>query len=114
MTSCPTQATWAFSSSSLTSRFSKPFFRFSHAVSLAAREAPYRRWLPAGRTDYLPCRPLTEGTEPIPLAISESKREDLPPEHGLQQGKDYQSGKLLAPSNTRYEFINLARPRTQP
>ena len=49
---------------------------------------------PAGRTDYLLCRPLTEGTEPIPLAIIEAKREDLPPEHGLQQGKGYRTGKL--------------------
>lgn len=34
---------------------------------------------PAGRADYLLCRPLTEGTVPIPLAIIEAKREDLPP-----------------------------------
>ena len=50
---------------------------------------------PAGRTDYLLCRPLTEGTEPIPLAIIEAKREDLPPEHGLQQGKGYRIGKPM-------------------
>ena len=49
---------------------------------------------PAGRTDYLLCRPLAEGTEPIPLAILEAKREGMPPEHGLQQGKGYRIGKL--------------------
>src|SRR2546426_7141842 len=53
---------------------------------------PRRR--PSGRTDYLLCRPFNEGSEPIPLAIIEAKREVLPPEHGLQQGKDYRVGEL--------------------
>ncbi len=53
---------------------------------------PRRR--PAGRTDYILRRPLADGTEPIPLAIIEAKREGLPPEHGLQQGKDYRIGEL--------------------
>ena len=53
---------------------------------------PCRR--PAGRTDYILRRPITDGTEPIPLAIIEAKREGLPPEHGLQQGKDYRVGEL--------------------
>jgi len=52
----------------------------------------YRR--PAGRADYLLFRVLSEGSEPIPLAIIEAKHEGLPPEHGLQQGKRYQRGKL--------------------
>jgi type I restriction enzyme, R subunit len=43
---------------------------------------------PKGRTDYVLRRPLTLDGEPIPLAILEAKREGLPPEHGLQQGKD--------------------------
>ncbi len=47
-----------------------------------------------GRTDYVLRRPLEPGTEPIPLAIIEAKREGLPPEHGLQQGKGYRIGKL--------------------
>lgn len=47
-----------------------------------------------GRTDYVLRRPLEPGTEPIPLAIIEAKREGLPPEHGLQQGKSYRVGKL--------------------
>jgi type I restriction enzyme R subunit len=49
---------------------------------------------PAGRTDYLLCRPLAVGTERIPLAIVEAKREGLPAEHGLQQGQGYRIGKL--------------------
>ena len=49
---------------------------------------------PTGRTDYLLCRPLAEGTERIPLAILEAKHEGKPPEHGLQQGKGYRIGKL--------------------
>lgn len=53
---------------------------------------PRRR--PAGRTDYILRRPLMENSEPIPLAILEAKREGLPPEHGLQQGKDYRVGEL--------------------
>ncbi len=53
---------------------------------------PVRR--PAGRTDYLLRRPLVEKGEPIPLAIMEAKREGLPPEHGLHQGKDYRVGEL--------------------
>ena len=53
---------------------------------------PVRRL--AGRTDYLLRRPFAEGGEPIPLAIIEAKHEGLPPEHGLQQGKDYRVGEL--------------------
>lgn len=49
---------------------------------------------PAGRTDYVLRRPLTPGTEPVPLAILEAKHEGLPPEHGLQQGKGYRIGQL--------------------
>ncbi|HEX9048080.1 MAG TPA: DEAD/DEAH box helicase family protein, partial [Verrucomicrobiae bacterium] len=48
----------------------------------------------AGRTDYLLRRPMADGAEPTPLAIIEAKREGLPPEHGLQQGKDYRVGEL--------------------
>ena len=48
----------------------------------------------SGRADYLLCRPLTEGAEPTPLAILEAKREGLPAEHGLQQGKGYRVGHL--------------------
>jgi len=47
-----------------------------------------------GRTDYVLRRPLSPGTEPIPLAIIEAKREDLPPEHGLQQAKGYRYAHL--------------------
>ena len=36
------------------------------------------------------------GTEPVPLAIIEAKREEKPPEHGLQQGKGYRVGQLHA------------------
>lgn len=53
---------------------------------------PRRR--PSGRTDYILRRPLADDTEPIPLAIIEAKREGLPPQHGLQQGKDYRVGEL--------------------
>src|SRR6266516_8072493 len=42
---------------------------------------------PKGRTDYVLRRRLTTDGEPIPLAILEAKREGLPAEHGLQQGK---------------------------
>ena len=48
----------------------------------------------SGRADYLLCRPLTAGAEPTPLAILEAKREGLPAEHGLQQGKGYRVGHL--------------------
>src|SRR6266545_3419035 len=49
---------------------------------------------PKGRTDYVLRRSLTTESEPIALAILEAKREGLPPEHGLQQGKSYRVGKL--------------------
>ena len=49
---------------------------------------------PKGRTDYVLRHPLRPGTEPIPLAILEAKREDVPPGHGLQQGKGYRVGHL--------------------
>jgi type I restriction enzyme R subunit len=49
---------------------------------------------PKGRTDYVLRRPLRAGGEPMPLAILEAKREDLPPEHGLQQGRGYRIGHL--------------------
>jgi type I restriction enzyme R subunit len=48
-----------------------------------------------GRTDYVLRRPLEPGTEPIPLAIIEARREDLPPQHGLQQGKNCPVGQSL-------------------
>jgi len=53
---------------------------------------PHRRT--TGRTDYIMRRPLVEGGESIALAILEAKRERRPPEHGLQQGKDYRVGEL--------------------
>src|SRR4051812_17767246 len=53
---------------------------------------PVRRL--AGRTDYILRRPLADGGEPTPLAIIEAKREGLPPQHGLQQGKGYCVGEL--------------------
>jgi len=46
---------------------------------------PRRR--PAGRTDYILRRPLTDGTEPIPLAIIEAKREGLPPRTRFAAGQ---------------------------
>ena len=49
---------------------------------------------PSGRADYVLCVPLEPAAEPIPMAIIETKRENLPPEHGLQQGKGYRIGKL--------------------
>lgn len=49
---------------------------------------------PKGRTDYVLRRPLMPGTEPIPLAILEAKREGLPAEHGFQQGLSYRIGHL--------------------
>src|SRR6266852_3638059 len=49
---------------------------------------------PSGRADYVLRRPLAPETEPIPLAIIEAKRDDKPPEHGLQQGKGYRIGDL--------------------
>lgn len=49
---------------------------------------------PCGRTDYLLFGALMPGTEPVPLAILEAKREGLPAEHGLQQGKGYRVGQL--------------------
>lgn len=49
---------------------------------------------PSGRADYVLFAPLQDGAEPIPMAIIETKRENLPPEHGLQQGKGYRIGKL--------------------
>jgi type I restriction enzyme R subunit len=49
---------------------------------------------PKGRTDYVLRRPLEPASEPMPLGIIEAKREDLPPEHGLQQGRSYRVGQL--------------------
>jgi type I restriction enzyme, R subunit len=49
---------------------------------------------PKGRTDYVLRQPLEPNTEPVPLAIIEAKREDLPPEHGLQRGRSYRIGHL--------------------
>lgn len=49
---------------------------------------------PKGRADYVLRRPLESGAEPLPIAIIEAKREDKPPEHGLQQGKRYRLGHL--------------------
>lgn len=53
---------------------------------------PRRR--PKGRTDYVLRRPITLGTEPVPLGVLEAKHEGMPPEHGLQQAKGYCVGQL--------------------
>jgi type I restriction enzyme, R subunit len=84
----------------------------------------YRR--PAGRTDYLLCRPLAEGGETTPLAILEAKHEGLPAEHGLQQGRRYRLGKLhhvpFVFSSNGHQFVEFdeisgvtleARPLTE-
>ncbi len=65
-------------------------------VTAAAVDIVYGRGQrrPAGRADYVLLAPLQPGAEPIPMAIIETKRESLPPEHGLQQGKGYRIGKL--------------------
>lgn len=44
--------------------------------------------------DYVLYWDCTGGTEPRPLAIVEAKREGLPPDYGLEQGKNYRKGKL--------------------
>src|SRR5438552_4434866 len=84
----------------------------------------YRR--PAGRADYLLCRPLAEGGETIPLAILEAKHEGLPAEHGLQEGRRYRLGKLhhvpFVFSSNGHQFVEFdeilgvtseARPLTE-
>lgn len=65
----------------------------ARAVDLDPVTREARRRL-QGRTDYVLRRPLSPGSEPLPLAILEAKREGLPAEHGLQQGQDYRTGHL--------------------
>src|ERR1051326_7996881 len=78
---------------------------------------PRRR--PTGRTDYVLRRPITAGTEPIPLGILEAKHEGPPPEHGLQQAKGYCVGKVhhmpffFSSNMTRTAAKLLSRSRYQ-
>lgn len=44
--------------------------------------------------DYVLYWDCSGGTTPRPLAIVEAKREGLPPDYGLEQGKNYRKGKL--------------------
>src|SRR5947209_5401061 len=42
-----------------------------------------------GRTDYTLRLKITEGTQPVAVALIEAKKESLPPQHGLEQAKRY-------------------------
>ncbi len=44
--------------------------------------------------DYVLYWDCAGGTDPKPIAILEAKREGLPPDYGLEQGKNYRKGKL--------------------
>ena len=72
---------------------------------------------PKGRSDYVLRRPLEDGTEPMPPAIIEAKREGLPPEHGLQQGRQYKTGHLhhvpfvfASTGHQLFEYEEAVRP----
>ena len=49
----------------------------------------------AGRADYILRVKISDDTRPIRIAVIEAKAENLPPNHGLQQAKDYGSHKRL-------------------
>ncbi|MBE2201570.1 MAG: DEAD/DEAH box helicase family protein [Anaerolinea sp.] len=42
-----------------------------------------------GRTDYLLCLRPSPDDAPLPVAVIEAKKVDLPPDHGLEQAKGY-------------------------
>jgi type I restriction enzyme R subunit len=42
-----------------------------------------------GRTDYLLCLPVSEGENPLSIAVLEAKKEDEPATLGLEQAKEY-------------------------
>lgn len=43
----------------------------------------------SGRMDYTLRLKITEGTQPVAVALIEAKKESLPPQHGLEQAKRY-------------------------
>lgn len=54
-----------------------------------------------GRVDYVLRVKVNVETQPVALALIEAKKEDLPPGHGLDQGKRYSVCKRL---NIRFVF----------
>lgn len=54
-----------------------------------------------GRVDYVLRVKVNVETQPVALALIEAKKEDLPPGHGLDQGKGYSVCKRL---NIRFVF----------
>ncbi|MBP8912376.1 MAG: hypothetical protein KBI32_12825 [Phycisphaerae bacterium] len=48
-----------------------------------------------GRTDYTLRVMVNPNTQPVAVALIEAKREDLPPTHGMEQGKAYAASKRL-------------------
>ncbi len=48
-----------------------------------------------GRVDYTLRLKVGQDTQPVAVALIEAKAEDLPPAHGLEQGKAYAAGKRL-------------------
>lgn len=61
------------------------------AVEIIDGKARRRATKPKDYVFYWDC---SGGTNPQPIAILEAKREGLPPDYGLEQGKNYRKGKL--------------------
>ena len=61
------------------------------AVEIIEGKACRRATKPKDYVFYWDC---SGGTNPQPIAILEAKRESLPPDYGLEQGKNYRKGKL--------------------
>lgn len=61
---------------------------------------------PRGTVDYVLRVKVNIDTQPVALALIEAKKESLPPNHGLEQGKNYAKCKRL---NTKFVFSSNGR-----
>jgi type I restriction enzyme R subunit len=66
-----------------------PYVRLETPAPVEPTGPKGRRRAGPGKTDYLLCVEVPNGTTPLPVAVLEAKKEDEDPLKGMQQGKDY-------------------------
>lgn len=69
--------------------YRRPYVRLETPAPVEPTGPKGRRRSGPGRTDYLLCVEVPNGTVPLPVAILEAKKEDEDPLKGMQQAKGY-------------------------
>jgi type I restriction enzyme R subunit len=92
--------------------YRRPYIKLETPAPVEPIGPKGRRRAGPGRTDYLLCVEVPNGTTPLPVAILEAKKEDEDPLKGMQQGKDYSECKrfdakyIFSTNGHRYAKFN--------